>query len=87
MIQVNNREPYMNMPWPNPGGGIYPPNNHFPPNNQEIRALENRIYQLEREVNRLKTKVNRLENNLPIPTPYNEENYTSNYNPNGYNMM
>ncbi len=75
---MNNTDPYMNMPFPN----------HFPPNNnQEIRNLENRIYQLEREVNRLKTKVARIENAIPIPTPYNENNYTSNYNPNGYNMM
>ena len=85
---MNNREPYMNMPWPNLGGGAYPPNNHFPPNsNQEIRNLENRIYQLEREMNRLKSKVARIENSLPVPTPYNEENYTSNYTPNGYNRM
>ncbi len=51
--------------------------------NQDIRNLENRVYNLEKEVNRLKRKVEKLEN---APTPYHD-NYTSNYQPNTYNMM
>lgn len=56
------------------------PNMNF---NQSIRNLENRVYNLEREVMRLKNKLAKLEN---MPTPY-QDNYTSNYQPNSYNMM
>lgn len=52
------------------------PNMNF---NQSIRNLENRVFNLEREVMRLKNKLEKLEN-----TP---NNYTSNYQPNSYNMM
>jgi len=51
--------------------------------NQEIRNLENRVYNLEKEVMKLQNKVSRLEN-TPIPL---NDNYTSNYQPNSYNMM
>ena len=50
-------------------------------NNQDIRNLENRVSNLEREVNILKNKINRLENKNY------QDNYTSNYQPNSYNMM
>lgn len=57
--------------------------------NQEIRRLENRIFNLEREVNRLRSRVNRIENNLPIATPFRDDNYTSSsdYSSSNYNMM
>lgn len=61
-------------------GGMNNPNMNF---NHDIRNLENRVYNLEREVMRLKNKIDRLEN---TPTPYND-NFTSNYQPNSYNMM
>lgn len=51
--------------------------------NNQIRNLENRVYNLEKEVTKLKNKINKLEN---TPMPY-QDNYTSNYNPNTYNMM
>ena len=51
--------------------------------NGQIRSLENRVYNLEKEVMNLRNKINRLGNNQ---TPY-QDNYTSNYNPNSYNMM
>ncbi len=54
---------------------------------QEIRRLENRIFSLEREVNRLRSRVSRIENNIPTMTPFNDNNQTSNYNPNSYNLM
>ena len=60
--------------------GINYPNINF---NQDIKNLENRVYNLEREVNRLKNKVERLENSKTL---YND-NYSSNYQPNSYNMM
>lgn len=68
------------------------PNFNFPGRptcncNQEIRRLENRIFSLEREVNRLRSRVSRIENNMPIMTPFNDNNQTSNYNPNSYNLM
>lgn len=72
----NNMNPYF---FPNQ-------NSNFNPNiniNQEIRNLENRVYNLEKEVMKLQNKISRLEN---TPMPYND-NYTSNYQPNSYNMM
>lgn len=53
----------------------------------EIRRLENRIFNLEREVNRLRSRVTRIENSLPVMTPFNENSNSTNYNPNGYNLM
>lgn len=67
------------QPFPFQGEMNYP-NMNF---NQDLRNLENRVYNLEREIMRLKNKIERLEN---TPTPYND-NYTSNYQPNSYNMM
>ena len=68
---------YPNMEYPNMG---YNPNMSY---NQDIRNLENRVYNLEREVMRLKNKLDKLEN-TPISA---SDNYTSNYQPNSYNMM
>lgn len=70
----NNINPYF---FPNPM------NQNFPNINQEIRNLENRIFNLEKEIMKLQNKISRLENK---PTPYND-NYTSNYQPNSYNIM
>lgn len=75
----NNMQPYpfqgdMNFP-----GGNFP-NMNF---NQDLRNLETRVYNLEREVMRLKKKLEKLEN-TPMPLG---DNYTSNYQPNSYNMM
>jgi len=53
--------------------------------NGQIRNLENRVYNLEKEVMNLRNKINRLENSN---TSYKDkDNYTSNYNPNSYNIM
>ncbi len=70
----NNMQPFAFQ------GGMNYPNMNF---NQDIRNLENRVYNLEKEVMRLKNKIEKLEN---TPTPYHD-NYTSNYQPNSYNMM
>lgn len=51
--------------------------------NPQIRNLENRVFNLEKEVMNLRNKISRLENSH---APY-QDNYTSNYNPNSYNMM
>ena len=67
------------QPFPFQSGINYPNMNY----NQEIRNLENRVYNLEKEVMRLKNKIERLEN---TQTPY-DDNYTSNYQPNSYNIM
>ena len=69
------------QPFPYQGEMSYPNITY----NQDIRNLENRVYNLEREVMRLKNKIDKLEN---IPMPLNDsDNYTSNYQPNSYNMM
>ncbi len=57
---------------------------------QELKRLENRIFNLEREMNRIRSRVNRLENNFggtSFSSSEPENNYTSNYNPNSYNLM
>ena len=57
---------------------------------QELRRLENRIFNLEREVNRLRTRVNRLEHNFSgtsFAANESDSNYSTNYNPNSYNLM
>ena len=46
--------------------------------NYDIRNLEKRVNELEKELLNLKNKVSRLENN---------NNYSSNYKANSYNMM
>lgn len=51
--------------------------------NVDIRNLENRVYNLEKEVASLKNKINRLENSN---NNYND-NYSSSYKANSYNMM
>ena len=47
--------------------------------NWDIRNLENKVNELEKEVNNLKNRINRLENT--------NNNYSSNYKANSYNMM
>lgn len=69
------------QPFPFQGGMNLPNNMNY---NQDLKNLENRVYHLEREVMRLKNKIDRLES---VPTPYNNDNYTSNYQPNSYNIM
>lgn len=66
--------------FPDSPSGMNFPNMNY---NQDIKNLENRVYNLEKEVMRLRNKIERLEN---TKTPYND-NYTSNYQPNSYNMM
>lgn len=63
----------------NQNGMNFPNMNYY----QDIRNLENRVYNLEKEVMRLRNKIEKLEN---TKTPYNDS-YTSNYQPNSYNMM
>lgn len=71
-----NMQPYF---FPNPNNMDFP-NMDL---NRQLRNIENRIYNLEKEVMNLRNKVSKLEN---TPTPY-QDNFTSNYNPNAYNMM
>ena len=81
MPMNNNINPYF---FPNPNNQNFP-NMNFPNTNinNEIRNLENRVFNLEKEVRKLQNKISRLEN---TPMPLND-NYTSNYQPNSYNMM
>lgn len=83
----NNMYPYF---FSNPNNQNLPnmnlPNNPYFPNtntDNEIRNLENRVFNLEKEVKKLQNKISRLEN-TPMPI---KDNYTSNYQPNSYNMM
>lgn len=69
----NNMQPYF----------FQNPNMNFQNLSEQLRNIENRIYNLEKEIIVIKNKISRIEN---VPTPY-QENYTSNYNPNSYNMM
>ena len=66
---------------------IYPNNQGYPNvnsmQNWDIRNLENRVYNLEKEVSNLKNRVTRLEKGY---NNYND-NYSTNYQPNSYNMM
>ena len=61
------------------GGMNFPNMNYY----QDMKNLENRVYHLEQEVRKLRNKIERLEN---TKSPYHD-NYTSNYQPNSYNMM
>ncbi len=67
------------QPFPFPNGMNYPNTDYH----SDIRNLENRVYNLEKEVMKLKNKISKLEN-TPMPL---QDNYTSNYQPNTYNMM
>ena len=73
----NNINPYF---FPN-----QPPQqfNNFLNIEPQLKNIENRIYNLEKEIMKLQNKINKLENKK---TPYSD-NYTSNYQPNTYNMM
>lgn len=62
-----------NWPYPFQNNAMMPYNM-----NPEIRNLENRIYNLEREVARIKRTILTAEKN---------QDYSSNYKPNSYNMM
>lgn len=63
---------------------IYPPymNQNYPNvdsmQNSDIKILEDKINKLDREITNLKQRISKLENN---------NNYSSNYKANSYNMM
>lgn len=63
---------------------IYPPymNQNYPNvdsmQNSDIKMLEDKINKLDREITNLKQRISKLENN---------NNYSSNYKANSYNMM
>lgn len=70
---MNNNIPnYMNAMIPNPYM------NNFNQDIQSFKNFENRISNLEKDIINLKHRVNKLEKN---------DNYSTNYKPNGYNMM
>ena len=46
---------------------------------QDFKNFENRIYNLEKEIINVKNRISKLENL--------NNNYTTNYKPNSYNMM
>ena len=52
-------------------------------NNQDIKNIENRIYNLEKDINNLKNRISKLENTKND----NYNNYQQSYQPNSYNMM
>lgn len=73
---MNNNIPgYFNQILPNPFM------NGFNQDIQGIKNFENRISNLEKDVTNLKNRINRLENFN------NNDNYSTNYKPNAYNMM
>ena len=70
---MNNQMPYGFMQDP------------FMNNNNNYRMLDERIDRLEKQVKRLDKRVTMLENNnYPIATPYNQNNY--NNLPHNYSM-
>lgn len=80
---MNNNMEASYMPGFLPGPGPIFPNPNY---NQQIKTLENRVYNLEREVNRLKSRVSRLENGYPVPLN-KDANYSTSYQAQEYNMM
>lgn len=77
---MNNNTGMGFIPFPNYNQAQMPLYNNF---EQEIKRLENRMYQLEREVTRLNNHVIKLENKINN----SDNNYSSSYQSQGYNMM
>ena len=68
---------YINPMFPNENMNAYPNVNSM--QNADIKSLENKVNHLEIEINSLKNRINKLETT--------DNNYSSNYKANSYNMM